>query len=211
MISEDAFTVISTARARKQVRWQEMNPDFWSFYSNNILNNNSNHILELTIGGGGGTNAVMKNMLDNDYYMGADIDFVCAKNADALAKHYNVNGLGISTSLWNLPFENEMFTSVCSNAGLEECREIPKILAEAVRVLAPKGRITIRCVKREKSLWYSYFSKYGFTEAETMDWLNRVRLYSDVEQVKKLLKNSGLSLIEQKDDEKLGHIIVFEK
>ncbi len=198
-------------KALQASKWQETNPNFWHFYSSNVLYNDSNHILELTIGAGGGTNAVMMNMRETDYYMGIDIDFVCAKNADALAKYYQVNGLGFSTSLWNLPFDDEMFTSICSNAGLEECREIPTILAEAARVLAPKGRITIRCLRQENALWHSYFEKYGFTQAETKEWLCKVRLFSDVDQVKDLLKSNGLSLIDQKDDEKLGHIIVFEK
>ncbi len=198
-------------KALQASKWQETNPDFWQFYSSNILYNYSNHILELTVGAGGGTNAVMMNMRENDYYMGVDIDFVCAKNADALAKYYQVNGLGISTSLWNLPFDDEMFTSICSNAGLEECREIPTILAEAARVLSPEGRITIHCLRQENALWYSYFEKYGFTQAETKEWLCKVRLFSDVDQVKELLKSNGLSLVDQKDDEKLGHIIVFKK
>lgn len=198
-------------KALQASKWQETNPDFWHFYSNNVLYNDSNYILELTIGAGGGTNVIMMNMRENDYYMGVDIDFVCAKNADAFAKHYGANGLGIATSLWNLPFDDNMFTSVCSNAGLEECREIPTILAEAARVLAPKGRIIIRCLHQKKSLWYSYFERYGFTLAEARDWLCKVRLYSDVDQVKELLKSNGLSLIDQKVDEKLGHTIVFEK
>ena len=198
-------------KALQASKWQETNPNFWHFYSSNILYNQNNHILELTVGAGGGTNSVMMNMHENDYYMGVDIDFVCAKNADALAKYYKVNGLGISTSLWNLPFDDEMFTSVCCNAGLEECREIPTILAEAARVLAPKGRMTIHCLRQEKALWYPYFEKYGFTPTETKEWLCKVRLFSDVDQVKELLKSRGLSLIDQKDDERLGHIIVFEK
>lgn len=198
-------------KASQASKWQEANPNFWHFYSSNVLHNDSNRILELTVGAGGGTNAVMMDMHESDYYMGVDIDFVCAKNADALAKYYKINGLGIATSLWNLPFDDEMFTSVCSNVGLEECREIPTILSEAVRVLAPKGRITIHCLSQGKALWYSYFEKYGFTQAEARDWLCKVRLFSDVDQVKELLKINGLSLQDQKDDEKLGHIIVFEK
>ncbi len=196
-------------KARRASAWQ--NTDFWKYYSDKVLYKGSNFVLELTIGAGGGTNAVMKNMGETDYYIGADISFICAKNADAMAKYYNVNGLGISTSLWNLPFDDSVFTSICCNAGLEECREIPTILSEAVRVLEPKGRIVIRCISSEKNIWYSYFEKYGFTVSETREWLRKIRLYSDVDQVKELLKLLGLNEIEQKDDERLGSIIVFEK
>ena len=126
-------------KAKQASKWQENNPSFWKFYADNILHLKNNRILELTVGAGGGTNAVMKEMTECDYYMGVDIDFVCAKNADALAKYYGINGLGIATSLWKLPFDDCMFTSVCSNVGLEECREIPTIVAEAYRVLKPGG------------------------------------------------------------------------
>lgn len=199
------------SKALQASKWQESDPDFWSYYSGNILHKESNRILELTVGAGGGTNAVMKEMSDNDYYMGADIDFICAKNADALAKYYKINGLGIATSIWNLPFENEMFTSVCSNAGLEECREIPTILDEAVRVLAPTGRIVLRCLHYEKTLWFECFAKYGFATDEAVEWLNKVRLYSDVESIKSLLLRQGMSFVSQKYEEKLGYIIIFEK
>lgn len=191
--------------------WQKRNPLFWQFYSDNVLYRDCNCVLELTIGAGGGTNAVMSCMSEQDDYIGVDLDFICAKNADAMAKHYGINGLGIATSLWHLPFEEGMFTSVCCNAGLEECREIPKILSEAVRVLAPNGRIIIHCLRKEKVLWYSYFEEYGFTMREAQDWLRKVRLFSDIEQVKELLAANGLTLIEQVEDAVLGYIIVFEK
>ncbi len=210
-ITINSRTVNGQRKALIASKWNESNPDFWQFYSGNVLYNNTNYVLELTVGAGGGTNTVMMNMGKNDYYMGVDIDFTCAKNADALAKYYRVNGLGIATSLWNLPFEDEMFTSICCNAGLEECREIPKILKEAVRVLANEGRITIRCLKQEKVLWYSYFEKYCVSTVEARKLLCKARLFSGVEQISELLINMGLSLIDQKDDESLGHIIVFEK
>lgn len=198
-------------KANTASEWQKRNLLFWKFYSDNVLYRDCNCVLELTIGAGGGTNSVMSCMSEQDDYIGVDMDFICAKNADAMAKHYGINGLGIATSLWHLPFEDGMFTSVCCNAGLEECREIPKILSEAVRVLAPNGRIIIHCLREEKVLWYSYFEEYGFTMREAQDWLRKVRLFSDIEQVKELLAANGLTLTEQVEDAVLGYVIVFEK
>ena len=198
-------------KAQTASEWQKRNPSFWRFYTDNVLHRESNRVLELTIGAGGGTNAVMSRMSERDDYIGVDIDFVCAKNADALAKHYQVNGLGMATLLWNLPFEDGMFTSVCCNAGLEECREIPTILSEAVRVLAPNGRIVLHCLREEKVLWYSDFEKYGFTANETKEWLRKVRLFSDVEQVKALLIANGMKMIGLMEDAALGYVLVFEK
>lgn len=198
-------------KAREASKWQKRNPTFWKFYTDNILNQQENRILELTIGAGGGTNAVMREMTDRDYYMGVDIDFVCAKNADALAKYYNRNGLGVATSLWNLPFEDSMFTSVCSNAGLEECREIPSILEEAHRVLMPGGKIVLHCLNANRAQAYERFEQYGFSEEERLYWSKKIRIYSSPEGVAELLHDVGFKAYKQMKNEKLGSILVFEK
>ena len=198
-------------KAKQASKWQENNPSFWKFYADNILHLKNNRILELTVGAGGGTNAVMKEMTECDYYMGVDIDFVCAKNADALTKYYGINGLGIATSLWKLPFDDCMFTSVCSNVGLEECREIPTIVAEAYRVLKPGGKIVLHCVNTRKMQSYERFEQYGFSEEEMIYWSKEVRLYTSAEGVEELLNDAGFNFYRRLVDEKLGSILVFEK
>ena len=198
-------------KAKQSSKWQENNPSFWNFYTDNILHQQENHILELTIGAGGGTNAVMSKMTPRDYYMGVDIDFVCAKNADALAKYYNINGLGIATSLWKLPFEDCMFTSVCCNAGLEECREIPTIIEEAYRVLMPGGKIVLHCLNTNKMQAYARFEQYGFSEKEMIYWAKQIRMYTSAEGVEELLRAVGFKFYKRLMDEKLGSILVFEK
>lgn len=198
-------------KAKRASKWQENNPSFWKFYADNILHLKNNRILELTVGAGGGTNAVMKEMTECDYYMGVDIDFVCAKNADALAKYYGINGLGIATSLWKLPFDDCMFTSVCSNVGLEECRENPTIVAEAYRVLKPGGKIVLHCVNTRKMQSYERFEQYGFSEEEMIYWSKEVRMYTSAEGVEELLNDAGFNFYRRLVDEKLGSILVFEK
>jgi len=211
-----AITVSSTVRngerkAEQANQCLKNKPVFWNLYSDQILHLRENRILELTIGAGLGTNAVMKNMTDRDYYMGVDIDFVCAKNADALAKYYGANGLGIAASLWNLPFDDSMFTSVCSNAGLEECREIPTVLKEAIRVLTPGGKLVLHCLNTNKVQSYARFAEYGFSEQEMMHWLKQVRMYASADNVKELLAGSGLKLHNRIQDVALGCVLVFEK
>ncbi len=198
-------------RAETVEKIVEKAPDFWDYYANSALYAEENQILELTIGPGLGTAAIMRKMKAEDSYVGVDIDFVCAKNADALADYYDVKGVGMAASLWQLPFDTELFTAVTCNYGLEECRELPTILREAAQVLKPHGRFVLHCLKREKSLWYSYFQKYGFSPEETMHWLTRLRLYADADNVVEMTKPYGFSLFERYDDEYKGSILVLEK
>lgn len=189
----------------------DKHPEIVNFYSNNILHAAENHILELTIGAGGGTTAVMRRMKENDYYMGVDIDFICAKNADAIAKYYGVNGLGIASSLWNLPFEDEMFTSICCSHGLGECRAVPTILKEAVRVLAPGGRMVLRLELPARAQRRDLFEIYDFSDEERSTLLRKVRMYADYEQIEELLCDLGLKKLDMLHIEGSGHVIVFQK
>lgn len=197
--------------AKKLAPIYSKRPDFWNFYTDNIFTEKENTILELTVGMGLGTSALMQRISDKDLYMGVDIDFNCAKQADALAKYHKVNGLGIATSLWNMPFDNGIFSAVCSNNGLDECREIPTILKEAVRVLKAKGKMVLICRDKENS-WYPEFKKYGFSDDETEFWLKKVRLYAGADQIENLANTCGLHLICKKEEnDYYGTILIFEK
>ena len=199
-------------KAKQASVWQESCPSHSDFYTDHIFHMQSNHILELTIGAGGGTNAVMKKMTERDYYMGVDIDFICAKNADAYAKYYNVNGLGIAASLWNLPFDDCMFTSVCCCMGLNECREIPTILKEAYRVLKLGGKFVLRCIHNIRNTQsYKEFSKYGFSDEEVVHWLKQIRMYASSKNVEEILTDCGFKFCKRLMNEENGDILVFEK
>ena len=198
-------------RAKRASSIWDRHTEIDEYYSNSILYAAENHILELTIGAGGGTTAVMRSMKANDYYMGVDIDFVCAKNADAIAKYYGVNGLGIASSLWNLPFEDGVFTSICCSNGLGECREVPTILKEAARVLAPGGRMILRLEFPAKAQRRNIFDLYDFTGEERSELLRKVRMYADYEQIEELLCDLGLKKLDILHIEGSGHVIVFEK
>lgn len=199
------------SKAQKTSKQYDAASDFYNYYADSILHTQNNIVLELTIGAGMGTNAVMRNMSESDYYIGVDIDFVCAKNADAIAKYYNVNGLGIATSLWNMPFEDSMFTAVCCNCGLEECREIDAIIREAARVLAFGGRLVIHCSKIENRAQQHIFDDYEFSQEEKFYWLEKVRLLSDEKQLLRIANDCNLLLLEKKVSADCGTVYVFEK
>lgn len=162
------------------------------FYTDSILSDRENHILELTIGAGFGTLFVVRSMRDCDFYVGVDIDYKCAKNAEGILRYYGKSGNGIATSLWNLPFDDETFHVVCSHLGIDECREIPTILSEAVRVLEPGGRIVLTLNDSGYSRAGWYFNLYNIDEEEALDCLRRVRKYSDRTQIDEIM--TGLNM-----------------
>ena len=162
------------------------------FYSDSILSDRENHILELTTGAGLGTVSVVRSMRNCDFYVGVDIDYKCAKNAEGILRYYGKAGIGIATSLWNLPFDDETFNVVCSHIGIDECREVPTILSEAVRVLEPGGRIVLTLNDSGYGRVRMYCNLYNINEEEALDYLRRVRKYSDRTQVDEIM--TGLNM-----------------
>ena len=149
-------------------------------------------IMEMTVGAGVGTNAIVRSMTDKMFYAGVDIDFICAKNADAIGRYYEKNAIGICASLWNLPFSDNLFDVVCSHFGFDECREIPTILKEAIRVLKPGGKFV--SVSRHNA-WlrrHEIFESYDIGENEALELMRKVRLYADFEQFDALAIEAGL-------------------
>ena len=153
--------------------------NYVDFYVGHILKQPTEDILEMTVGAGFGTASVVRSMRENDFYTGVDIDFNCAKNADGILRFYDKAGCGIATSLWNLPFDDETFSVVCSHLGLDECREVPAILKEASRVLKPNGQMVLACNNTKYRRLKRCFDLYGFTEAEATECIKRVRMYVD--------------------------------
>lgn len=164
------------------------------FYSDSIILNRDNHILELTTGAGFGTVSVARSMRDRDFYVGVDIDCKCAKNAEGIMRHYGRSGVGIATSLWNLPFDDETFNVVCSHLGIDECREVPTILSEAVRVLEPGGRIVLTLNDSGYRRIKYYSDIYNIGEDEALDCLRRVRKYADRTQLEEIMEGLNMTL-----------------
>lgn len=169
------------------------------YYQNRVLPDSQNHILELTVGAGFGTAAIARKMSENDFLTSVDIDFKCAKTADGIGKHYQKNVLGLCGNLWNLPFDDSCFSVVCSHLGIDECRFVGKIISEAVRVLKTNGRLVLTCRTSGYLRHKELFDLFGFTCHESESILNRVNLYTNINQLDKIMARLNCTKTAYKD------------
>jgi len=187
-------------------------------YGKAINYRNNTDILELTIGAGLGTYAAIANLLPNNRMISVDIDYVCVRNADALAKHFNVDDrvCGLNANFWHLPFEDEVFDTVCTHYGLDESREVPTTLNEISRVLKNGGRFIAIARGNPYARHKGIFDLFDIPEQECYPLLQKARMYSGFDGLVAFAKESGLKLIDHKiyDPTKTAHypiMYVFEK
>lgn len=199
----DCFRNVSKENDIFHVRMLEIALQGWaaqhlSHYAEKICFTTSKEhkILEIMVGDGTGTSSIVRSLKDDMYYIGVDIDLLCAKNADDIGRYYGKNAIGICSNLYDLPFSDNLFDVVCSHFGFDECREIPTILKEAVRVLKPGGRFV--SVSKD-NLWlrsYYIFKKYDIDKSEALELMRKVRLYTDFEHFDSLAVEAGLMKVD---------------
>jgi ubiquinone/menaquinone biosynthesis C-methylase UbiE len=157
-------------------------------------------ILELSIGAGLGTCAVLNNLSPNNRMISIDIDFVCVRNADGLAKYFKVDDrvCGLNANFWNLPFDTGIFDTICTHYGLDESREIPTTLNEASRVLKSGGRFIIIARGNPYIRQKNIMDLFDITEQECCSLLKKARMYSGFDSLVEFANKSGLKLLKHK-------------
>ncbi len=154
-------------------------------------------ILELATGAGGGTAAVALRKDKDTVMFSVDIGFGCLGNAVAIGNYLGCRDtlLPVCANFWYLPFACDSMDAVCTFCGLDESRENDKTIAEVARVLKTGGKFV--CVSRENAFMRqgSVLESFGFTKDETVYWLKRCRMYSDVESLKEMCAAQGLRFV----------------
>jgi len=181
--------------------------------------NDADHqtIVELGTGAGLGTWAVLKRLRPGSSLLSTDFDYACVKNADALAKHFGLEGhaAGILANYWQLPFGASSIDVVCAHYSLDECREVPAALSEAARVLGSGGRFMLITRMDSWDRQRIFVEPFGITREECVDLMRQARLMCDPEQLIAWAKACGLMLLSRKDYAPEGSharvLMVFQK
>ena len=182
-------------------------------YAKAVNSEDNINILELATGAGLGTCAVIKSFLPNNRLISIDIDFAAARNADGLAKYFNLPDrvCGLSANFWNLPFEEGALDTVCTHYGLDESGEIETVIKEVSRVLKPNGRFIIIARKNPYDRHKNNMSLFDISESECNPLLKKARLYSGFDDLAETAEKYNLLLAGHKiyDRETSHHRILY--
>ncbi len=175
-------------------------------YFSEIVNRNlPKTIVELGTGAGGGTASIGLNMDKNSILFSVDIGYECLGNAVGIRKFQKKNIIPICANFWYLPFKDDSVDSVCTFNGFDESREVNKTIKEAFRILKNNGIFTVASRKNAYMRQSFVLNPFGFTENETIELLDKCRIYTNVENLCKLCNENKMILdsikeFEIKDD-----------
>lgn len=163
-----------------------------------VCKEKTDKLLELATGAGGGTASVSLYMSQECELYTVDIDFACLGNAVGIGKYQKKNIIPVCASFWYLPFKDQSFDTICTVCGLDESREIPVTLKEVSRVLTDHGRFVV--VSRDNAFMRQHriLEPFGFTEKETLEILEKCRMFSDLNSLDTICGSLGLVLLSRK-------------
>ncbi len=173
--------------------------DRYRYFGELVCKEQTDKILELATGAGGGTASVALYMpKDCDLYT-VDIGFDCLGNAFGIGKYQKKNIIPVCANFWYLPFKDKSFKTICTVCGLDESREIIETLKEVSRVLADNGRFVVLSRNNAFMRQYRILEPFGFTEKETLEILKSCRMYSDLNNLDEICNTLGMKLISRKE------------
>lgn len=122
---------------------------------------------------------------DRFYYFGIDLSETRIK----VAQNLNLSKTKfIVSNAQDIPLEDDHIDCILSSQLIEHVEDESSLLFEVKRLLKPSGFFQIDTVYKEKLAWYFYRSPSGWALDPT-----HLREYSDIEYLKDLFEESGLS------------------
>ena len=173
--------------------------DRYRYFGELVCKEQTDKILELATGAGGGTASVALYMPKNCDLYTVDIGFDCLGNAFGVAKYQKKNIIPVCANFWYLPFKDKTFDTVCTACGLDESRELIETLKEVSRILADNGRFVVVSRNNAFMRQHRILEPFDFTEKETLEILKDFRMYSDLNNLDEICDSLGLKLISRKE------------
>ncbi len=173
--------------------------DRYRYFGELVCKEQTDKILELATGAGGGTASVALYMPKDCNLYTVDIGFDCLGNAFGVAKYQKKNIIPVCANFWYLPFKDKSFDTVCTACGLDESREIIETLKEVSRVLTDNGRFVVVSRNNAFMRQHRILEPFGFTEEETLEILKDCRMYSDLKNLDEICEALGLKLVSRKE------------
>lgn len=173
--------------------------DRYRYFGELVCKEQTDKILELATGAGGGTASVALYMPKDCNLYTVDIGFDCLGNAFGVGKYQKKNIIPVCANFWYLPFKNKSFDTVCTACGLDESRELIETLKEVTRVLADNGRFIVISRNNAFMRQHRILGPFGFTEKETLEILKGCRMYSDLNNLDEICGSLGMKLISRKE------------
>ena len=173
--------------------------DRYRYFGELVCKEQTDKILELATGAGGGTASVALYMPKDCNLYTVDIGFDCLGNAFGVAKYQKKNIIPVCANFWYLPFKDQSFDTVCTACGLDESREIIETLKEVARVLTANGRFVVVSRNNAFMRQHRILEPFGFTKEETLEILKDCRMYSDLNSLDKICETLGMKLVSRKE------------
>jgi ribosomal protein S18 acetylase RimI-like enzyme len=124
-----------------------------------------------------------------------DIDYTCSKIAEGLAAWYQLKPQmdPVVANFWFLPFKANSMDVVCSHYGIDESREITRVLTEISRVLKDGGRF-VSVSRMDPILRFSILRDLELCEDDLRKMASAVGIYSGSENLVETASHNGLVL-----------------
>lgn len=227
VVSEDAklhfarYAGQESARKRVDSFLAQRAGSGWAFhlpcYGEWINASKPESVVELATGSGFGSCAVLFEKPAKRCVFSVDVDFACLGNAAGIASLLGESEsvLPVDANFWYLPFAENTIDTVCTHFGLDEAREIPRILEETARILRRGGRFICTARIHPFDRQRRILEPFGFMEEEANALFRTARLYAGPENLIKLCEARGLRLLSLKNFERpdsFGRsVLLFEK
>lgn len=153
-------------------------------------------MVELGCGACLGLQAVVESCHSFQRLFTLDVDFACVKGAEALFTYQEqIERVDpVAGNFWFLPIKRKSVDIVFSHSGIDESREIGRVLEEVSEVLKPGGAF-ISSSRVSQNLSLPVFDELGFSAEEKQEMAILARLYAGPENFCEIAESKGLKVV----------------